>query len=87
MLNTVTRNHVACITKTTRITQPLAVRTKKAARLSELITTTMVHYVIFDGTSAFVGDLSDAKSDCEILFKSIRLDACDDFCDDYNESI
>lgn len=46
-----------------------------------------MHYVIFDGTSAFVGDESDLKKDYEILFKSYDLEKCNNFCDKYNEEV
>lgn len=47
----------------------------------------MLHFVYFDGTSAWVGSESDATKDTKVVFKSSSLDACDDFCDNYNESL
>lgn len=47
---------------------------------------TNTHYVIFDGTSAFVGDYSDIDSDCEILYKSLDIEKCQDFCDEFNNN-
>lgn len=37
-----------------------------------------LHYVIFDGTSSFIGSVEDVE-DNEILFKSKDLDECDDY--------
>jgi len=47
----------------------------------------MLHFVFFDGTSAFVGSDVDATADTQVVFKSSDLDACDEFCDDYNDSL
>ena len=47
----------------------------------------MLHFVFFDGTSAFTGSASDATEDTQVVFKSTDLDACDEFCDNYNDSL
>lgn len=52
-----------------------------------------LHYVIFDGSSAYVVDEQDMLSitakdkDTEAVFKSMNLDKASDFADDYNESL
>ena len=52
-----------------------------------------LHYVIFDGSSAYVVDEQDMLSitakdkDTEVIFKSMNLDKASDFADDYNESL
>lgn len=51
-----------------------------------------LHYVIFDGSSAYVVDEQDMLSitkdkDTEVVFKSMNLDKASDFADDYNESL
>jgi hypothetical protein len=49
-----------------------------------------LHYVIFDGTSAFVCDEQDMLNittkdkDCEVVFKSVNLEKASDFADNYN---
>ena len=47
----------------------------------------MLHFVFFDGTSAFVGSEVDATADTKVVFKSADLDECFDFCDEYNNRI
>jgi len=53
----------------------------------------VLHYVIFDGSSAYVCDEQDMLSitskdkDTEVVFKSVNLDKASDFADDYNESL
>tara|TARA_R110000851_G_scaffold305421_1_gene463504 strand:+ start:95 stop:295 length:201 start_codon:yes stop_codon:yes gene_type:complete len=47
----------------------------------------MLHFVLFDGSSSFVGSSDDITSEMEVVFKSNDLDECCDFCDDYNDSI
>ena len=47
----------------------------------------MLHFVFFDGTSAFVGSEVDATADTKVVFKSTDLDECFDFCDEYNDRI
>lgn len=47
----------------------------------------MLHFVYFDGTCAWVGSELDATNDTEVVFKSTSLDACDEFCDNYNDSL
>jgi hypothetical protein len=50
-----------------------------------------LHYVIFDGTSAFVCDEQDMLNittkdkDCEVVFKSVNLEKASDFADNYND--
>jgi len=46
-----------------------------------------LHYVLFDGTSAFVGDYNDIDNDTEIVFKSNNFWECSCFCDNYNDNI
>jgi len=52
-----------------------------------------LHYVIFDGSSAYVTDEQDMLSitskdiDTEVVFKSINFDKASDFADDYNDSL
>jgi hypothetical protein len=52
-----------------------------------------LHYVIFDGSSAYVVDEQDMISitskdlDTEVIFKSMNLDKASDFADYYNESL
>lgn len=52
-----------------------------------------LHYVIFDGSSAYVTDEQDMLSitakdeDTEVVFKSINLDKAFEFADDYNDSL
>lgn len=52
-----------------------------------------LHYVIFDGSSAYVVDEQDmlditAKDkDTEVVFKSMHLDKASDFADNHNESL
>ena len=41
----------------------------------------MLHFVFFDGTTAFVGSDVDNTSDTEVLFKSYNFDEACDFCD------
>ena len=41
----------------------------------------MLHFVLFDGTTAFVGSDVDNTSDTEVLFKSYDFDEACDFCD------
>lgn len=51
------------------------------------------HYVIFDGTSAYVVDEQDmlhitkTDKDTEVIFKSMSLDKADDFANDYNSKL
>jgi hypothetical protein len=51
------------------------------------------HYVIFDGSTAYVTDEQDMLSitakdkDTEVVFKSMNLEKASDFADDYNESL
>ena len=47
----------------------------------------MLHFVFFDGTSAFVGSNVDATADTKVLFKSYDLDECFEFCDNENDCI
>jgi len=47
----------------------------------------MLHFVFFDGTSAFIGSDVDATAETEVVFKSSDFDECVDFCDDYNDSL
>jgi hypothetical protein len=53
----------------------------------------VLHYVIFDGSSAYVVDEQDMLSitakdkDTEVVFKSMNLDKASEFADDYNESL
>lgn len=56
-------------------------------RQSELIFIVMLHFVYFDGTSAFVGSDIDATDDTEVLFSSYDLEECFDFCEEENERI
>jgi hypothetical protein len=50
-----------------------------------------LHYVIFDGTSAFVCDEQDMLNittkdkDCKVVFKSVNLEKASDFADNYND--
>jgi len=52
-----------------------------------------LHYVIFDGSSAYVVDEQDmlnitkSDKDTEVVFKSMNLDKASDFADDYNDSL
>ncbi len=46
-----------------------------------------LHYVLFDGTCAFVGDYNDINNDTEIVFKSNSFYECSEFCDNYNDGI
>jgi hypothetical protein len=52
-----------------------------------------LHYVIFDGSSAYVTDEQDMLSitskdrDAEVVFKSMNLDKASDFADEYNDSL
>jgi len=46
-----------------------------------------LHYVIFDGTSAFVGSFEDINEDDEVLFKSSSLFFANNFCDKENNKI
>ena len=46
-----------------------------------------LHYVLFDGSSSFVGSADDVTSETAVVFKSKDFDECCDFCDDYNDSI
>jgi len=52
-----------------------------------------LHYVIFDGSSAYVVDEQDMLSitakdkDTEVVFKSIDLDEASYFADEYNGSL
>lgn len=46
-----------------------------------------IHYVYFDGTSAFVDDETGATDETEVLFQSSDIHACDEFCDAYNALI
>ena len=52
-----------------------------------------LHYVIFDGSSAYVTDEQDMLNitskdiDVEVVFKSINLDKASDFADNYNDSL
>lgn len=47
----------------------------------------MLHFVYFDGTSAFVGSDFDATADTEVVFQSNNFDECCEFCDNYNDSL
>ena len=47
----------------------------------------MLHFVYFDGTSAFVDDSTGMTSETEVVFKSSDFDECCEFCDNYNESL
>ena len=47
----------------------------------------MLHFVYFDGTSAWTGDASDATSETEVLFKSTDVEECFNFEDEYNEHV
>lgn len=47
-------------------------------------------YVIFDGTSYYVGDENDMKmavasGECEVVFKAFCLDKCAEKADELNE--
>jgi hypothetical protein len=52
-----------------------------------------LHYVIFDGSSAYVTDEQDMREITrkdkytEVVFKSMNLDKAFDFADEYNESL
>jgi hypothetical protein len=52
-----------------------------------------LHYVIFDGSSAYVVDEQDMLNvtrkdvDTEVVFKSMSLDKASDFADEYNDSL
>ena len=46
-----------------------------------------MHYVIFDGTTTWVGEKSDLSEDDEIIFISNDLDECNERCDTENEKI
>lgn len=50
-------------------------------RQSEFILFIMLHLVLFDGTTAFVGSDVDNTSETEVLFKSYDFDEACDFCD------
>ena len=51
-----------------------------------------LHYVLFDGTSAFVVDEQDMKSitsddkDVKVIYKSMSIDKAFDYADLFNES-
>jgi hypothetical protein len=47
----------------------------------------ILHYVLFDGSSAYIGDASDINEDTEIVFQSTNLDVCESRCDKFNESL
>jgi len=53
----------------------------------------ILHYVLFDGSSAYVCDEQDMLSitakdkDTEVVFKSMNLDKASDFADNYNDSL
>ena len=47
----------------------------------------MLHYVLFDGTTAYVAAESDITNDTEVLFKSKDFDECCDFCDNQMDLI
>ena len=47
----------------------------------------MLHFVYFDGTSAWVGSESDSTKDTMVVFKSLSLDKASDFADEYNENL
>ena len=61
----------------------------KAARLSGLTLRVMIslHYVLFDGSSSYVGSSDDITSETEVVFKNKDFDKCSDFCDNYNDSL
>ena len=46
-----------------------------------------LHFVLFDGTSAFVGSSDDITEETEIIFKSKDFEECCEFCDEYNEQV
>lgn len=46
-----------------------------------------LHFVLFDGSSSFVGSSNDITSETEVVFKSGDIDECFDFCDDYNDNL
>jgi len=50
-------------------------------RQSEFILFIMLHLVLFDGTTAFVGSDVDNTSETKVLFKSYDFDEACDFCD------
>ena len=54
---------------------------------------TYMYYVIFDGSTAYAVDFNDCTSilkkdkDTEIIYKSINLNLCFDFADNYNDNL
>ena len=52
-----------------------------------------IHYVIFDGSSAYVTDeqemlyITSKDKDTEVVFKSMSLDKASNFADDYNDRL
>ena len=46
-----------------------------------------MHYVIFDGTTTWVGSKEDLSENDEIIFISNDLDECNERCDNENDKI
>jgi len=46
-----------------------------------------LHYVVFDGTSAFVCSFEDIDEECEVLAKFYDLNLADKFCEKENDKI
>jgi len=46
-----------------------------------------LHYVVFDGTSSFVCSFEDIDEECEVLAKFSDINLANRFCDRENEKI
>lgn len=47
----------------------------------------IMHYVIFDGTTAYIGDESDINNDVEVVGESENIQRAQEIADNYNEEI